>query len=171
MMWVTFHSTLRRLFSVGAVFITCFETKDDYSFIGKMGRKSKEMAHALKADEKFVIPNLSHHFIPTHPTHSWFWSGSDWIDAKSALQQICCINLDFLWRVMNFIRAVASPSGIFLFMVSDAIGKKSLEYMDVQILDSFSARMRQQIPPNRRNSCFACCTCMKVITCGTCMKA
>ena len=83
----------------------------------------------------------------------------------------CCLNLDFLWRLMNFIRAVAYPSGIFLFMVSDAIGKKSLEYMNVQILDSFSARMRQQIPPNRRNSCFARCTCMKVITCGTCMKA
>ena len=46
---------------------------------------SKDVADPLRADEKFVIPNLSltyRHFVPKHPSHSWFWSGSDRIDAE-----------------------------------------------------------------------------------------
>ena len=86
-------------------------------------RKSKDMAHPLRANGKFVIPNLSHHFVPTHP--SCCWSGSDWIATKSALWQICCLKLclEFLWRFLNFIQVVGSPSGIFI--VPDEVGKKS----------------------------------------------
>ena len=64
-------------------------------------------------------------------SHSWFWSGYYLIDAKSALQPICWLNLclDFLWRLMDFIQAIGSPSGIFRVIVSDEIGKKNqLEY-------------------------------------------
>ena len=50
----------------------------------------------------------------------------------------------FLWRLINFIQAVGSPLSIFHFIVLDEIGKNPLEYMKVQILDSFSATMRQQ---------------------------
>ena len=45
---------------------------------------------------------------------------------------------------MNFVQAVTSPSGIFYVIVSDEIGKNPQEYMEVQMLDSLSARTRQQ---------------------------
>ena len=114
--------------------------------LAKFDRKSKDVAHPLRADDKFVIPNLSPHFVPMRPSHSWFGSGSDLIDAKSALWQICCLNicLDFLWRLVNFIQSVGSPLGIFHIIVSDGIGKIPLEYMEVHILDPLSARMGQQ---------------------------
>ena len=65
---------------------------------------SEDVADLLRADEKFVIPNLSlsyRHFVSMHPSHSWFWSGSDRIDAKSALRHICCLRfcLDFFMEV------------------------------------------------------------------------
>ena len=56
---------------------------------------SKDVADPLRDNEKFVILNLSlfyHHFVPTHPSHSWFLSGSDGIYAKSALRHIRTLN-------------------------------------------------------------------------------
>ena len=116
------------------------------SFV-RSDRQSKDVTHPLRADEKFLVPNISHHFEPTHPRHSWFWSWSDWIDAKSTLRQICCLKLrlDFLWRLIDFIQVVGSPSCIFHAFVPDEIGKNPLEYMEVQILDYLSTRMRQQL--------------------------
>ena len=63
-----------------------------------------------------------------HPSHSWFWSGSDRIDLKSALRHLCCLKfcLDFLWRLMNFIQIVRSPSCIFHVIVQDEIRKNLL---------------------------------------------
>ena len=92
---------------------------------------SKDVADPLRADEKFVIPNLFlfyHHFIPTHPSHSWFSSGSDRIDAKNILRHISCLKfcLDFLWRLRNFIQVVGSPSSIFHAIVPDEIRKNPL---------------------------------------------
>ena len=49
-----------------------------------------------------------------------------------------------MWRLVNFIQAVGSPSGIFHVIVSDEISKNPVEYMEVQILESLSAKMRQQ---------------------------
>ena len=54
------------------------------------------------------------------------------------------ISVSISWWLVNFIEAVGSPSGIFDVIVLDEFGKNSLEYMEVQILDSLSARMRQQ---------------------------
>ena len=98
---------------------------------------SKDVADRLRDDEKFVIPNLSlsyRHFVPTHQSHSWFWSGSDRIDAKSALRHICCLKfcLDFLWRLMNFIEVVGSP---IMHISRYCVGwnqEKSTEYMEVR---------------------------------------
>ena len=86
-------------------------------------------------------------FVPTHSSHSWFWSVFNRIDAESALRHICCLKLclDLLWRLINFIQVVGSPSCIFHVIVPDEIRNKSTEYMEVQILDSLSARMIQQL--------------------------
>ena len=89
---------------------------------------SKDVANPLRADEKFVIPNLSlsyRHFVPTHPSHSWFWSESDRIDAKSALWHICCLKIlsGFLMEVDEL---VGSPSCIFDVIVPDEIRKNPL---------------------------------------------
>ena len=46
---------------------------------------------------------------------------------------------------MNFIQVVGSLSCIFHAIVPDEIKSYPLEYMEVQILDSLSARMRQQL--------------------------
>ena len=135
------------LLSMGAVVIILSKNKDDYSFIDKMGSivKGWSPSTALKANEKFVISNSSHHFVPTHSSHPSLWSWSNWIDAKSALWQICCLKLclDFL-SLINFIQVVGSPSCIFHSIVPDEIKNNPLEYMEVRILDSLSARMRQQ---------------------------
>ena len=115
--------------------------------LARWNRKSKDVTYPLRANEKFVIPNLSHHFVPMNQSHTWFWYGSDLIGAKSALQQICCLYLclNFLWWLVNFIQVVCSPSCIFRVFVLEEIGKKNLlEYMEEQILDPLSARMRQQ---------------------------
>ena len=45
---------------------------------------------------------------------------------------------------MNFIQVVGSPSCTFQAIVPDEIKNNTLEYMEVQILDSLSVRMRQQ---------------------------
>ena len=49
--------------------------------------------------------------------------GFDRIDAKSVLRHICCLKfcLDFLWRLMNFIHLVGSPSCIFHVIAQDKI--------------------------------------------------
>ena len=70
-------------------------------------RMSKDVGDPLRADEKFMIQNLSlsyRHLVPTHPSHSWFWSGFERIDAKSALRHICCLKfcLDFFMEVDEF---------------------------------------------------------------------
>ena len=131
---------------MGAVIIILSKNKDDYMFLDKMGSKSKDVAHPLWANEKFVVPNSSHHFVPTHPSHPWLWSGPNWIHVKSTLRHICCLKLclDFLWRLMNFIQVVGSSSCIFHVTVPDEIKNNPLEYMKVQILESLSVRMRQQ---------------------------
>ena len=102
---------------------------------------SKEIGDPLRADEKFMIQIFSlsyRHFVPTHPSHSWFWSGSHRIDAKSALRHICCLKfcLDFLWRLMDFIQVVGSPSCIFHVIVPDEIRKNLLN----------TCRCRSKIP-------------------------
>ena len=135
-MWVTFYSTLRR-FVVSRVLYSSHVPKPKViiASLARWDRKSKDIAHLLRADQKFVIPNLSHHFVPMHPSHFWFWSGSDWIDEKSALRQICSLNLclNFVWRLVNFIQAVGSPSGLFHIIVSYEIGKNPLVYMKAKI--------------------------------------
>ena len=85
--------------------------------------KVKDVAYPLRAYENFLIPNSSLHFAPTHRSYPWLWSGSNWIGVKSALQQICCLKLclDFLWRLMNFIQVVGSPSCLFHAIVPDEI--------------------------------------------------
>ena len=127
------------LLSVAAVVIILSRNKDDYSFSDKMGSKVKGCGPST---EKFAIPNSSHHFVPTHPRHPWLLSGSNWIDVL----QICCLKLclDFLWRLLNFIQIDCSPSCIFHTIVPHEIKNNLLEYVGVQILDSLSARMRQQ---------------------------
>ena len=107
---------------------------------------SKEVADPLRADYKFVIPNLSlsyHHFVPTHPSYSWFRSGFERNDVKSALRHICCLKfyLDFLWRLVNSIQLVGSPSYIFHVIVLDEIRKNPLNTCRCR---SYIARMRQQ---------------------------
>ena len=42
-------------------------------------RKSKDLAHLLKAVGKFVIPNLYPHLVSVQPSHSWFRSGTNWL--------------------------------------------------------------------------------------------
>ena len=89
---------------------------------------SKDVGDPLRDDEKFMIKNLSlsyRHFVPTHPSYSWFWSESHRIDPKRALRHICCLKfcLDFLRRLMNFIQVVGSPSCIFHVIVPDEIRK------------------------------------------------
>ena len=123
------------LLSVGAVAIILFKNKEDFSFIHKMGSKVKGCVPSTEGQWKFVIPYSSHHFVPTHPSLPWLGSGSNWIDVKSALRQICCLKhcLDFLWRLTNFIQVVGSPSCIFHAIVPDEIKNNPLEYMEVQI--------------------------------------
>ena len=145
MMWVTFNSILRRFVVIGWC-IHHIRPKTIMALLTRWDRKSKDVAHPLRANKKFVIPNLSHHFVPMHPSHFWFWSGSDYIDMKSALRQICCpkLCLDFLWGLINFIHVVGSPSCISHVIVLDGTRNNPLEYMGVQILDSLSVRMRKQ---------------------------
>ena len=45
---------------------------------------------------------------------------------------------------MNFLQVVGSPLCISHVIVPDEIGNNPLEYIEVQILDSISVRMRQQ---------------------------
>ena len=134
---------------MGAVFIICSKTNDYYSFIGNMrskvrgsGRSTERRSKVCDSELIFILSSL----CTNAPKPSWFWSGSDRIDAKSTLRHICCLKfcLDFLWRLMNFKQVVGPPSCIFHINVPDKIRKKSTEYMEVQILDSLSVRMRQQ---------------------------
>ena len=50
----------------------------------------------------------------------------------------------FLVEVDEFYTWIGSPLCIFHVIVPDEIGENPLEYLEVQILDSFPARMRQQ---------------------------
>ena len=111
---------------------------------------SKDVTDPLRADEKFVIPNISlfyRQFVPTHPSHSWFWSGSDRNDAKSALRHIFCLEfcLDFLWRLVNFIEVIGSSSCIFHVNMPD---QEKIHWIhggaDPRLPLCLSARMRQQ---------------------------
>ena len=59
--------------------------------------------------------------------------------------------IQLIWRALydkfaggGCIQVVGSPSCIFHVIVPDEIGNNPLEYKGVQILDSLSARMRQQ---------------------------
>ena len=56
-------------------------------------------------------------------------------------------------------QTVGSTLRIFHFIMLDEIGKNPLEYMKVQILDSLSARMRQQ-PENVDH---LCCSPIKIL--------
>ena len=124
MMLVTFHYTLRLFVVNGCCIHHVPRPKMIIASLTRWGRKSKDVALPMRADEKFVIPNLSHHFVSTHTSHFWFWSGSEGFDAKSALRQffvwISCggwwilyrqlvphhanLCLDFLWRLVNLYR-------------------------------------------------------------------
>ena len=145
MMWVTFHSTL--LLSVGAVFITYSETKDDYRFIGKM--ESKVKGRGASAEGRWKVCDSE--FISSLCTYApkpflvliWVWL--NWCKEHFATNLLPQSLSGYLvWRLVNFIQAVGSPSGIFHVIVSDEFSKNPVEYMEVQILESLSAKMRQQ---------------------------
>ena len=92
-MWDIFHSTFRCFVVNGCCIHHNPRPKTIIASLAIWDQMSK------RANEKFVIPNLSYrHFVPTHPSHSWFRSGSDWVDVKSGLRHICCLKfcLDFL---------------------------------------------------------------------------
>ena len=108
---------------------------------------SKDVADPLRADEKFMIPNLTYrYFVPTHPSHSWFWSGSDRIDAKSvfATYLLPLFLSGFLMEIEEFYTGSWFPIVHISCYCARWNKEKSTEYMEVQILDSLSARVRQQ---------------------------
>ena len=134
---------------MGAVFIICSETKDNYSFIGNMrsnvkgrGRSTEGRCRVCNSEFIFILSSL----CTNAPKPFLVWSGSDRIDTKSALQHICCLKfcLDFIWRLMNFIQVVGSTIVHISSYCAGWNQEKNTEYMKVQILDSLVARMRQQ---------------------------
>ena len=120
MMWVAFNLTLRR-FAVSGYGINHIRPKTIIASLTRWDRKSNDMAHPLRANKKFDFEFISSLFA---------------ITPKPFLVLIC------VW--LNFIEVVGSPVCIFHVIVPDEIGNDRLEYMGVQILDSISARMRQQ---------------------------
>ena len=84
-------------------------------------RKSKDMVHPLRADEKFVIPNLSHHFVQIHSSHSWFWYGSDWALYDKFVASISVRISCGGWWILH--RQSVPHQGIFHIIASDEINK------------------------------------------------
>ena len=132
---------------MGAVYVP--RPKTITASLAMWDQMSKDVADPLRADEKFMIPNLSlsyRHFVPTHPSHSRFWSGSDRIDVKSALWLHQILSW-FLMEVDEFYTCSWFPIVHISRYCAGWNQEKSTEYMEVQILDSLSAcsaRMRQQ---------------------------
>ena len=146
MMWFTLNSALKRFVVIWCC-IHHVRPKTIMASLARWNRNSNDVAHPLIANKNFRFRISSIHFVPMHPIHSSFWAGSDWIDVKGALQQICCLKicLDFCVKVYEFCTGSWFPIVLVNVIVLDEIENDSLEYMGVKILDSLSARMRQ--PP------------------------
>ena len=142
MIWVTFDFYPKDiLLSAGAVFIISSKTKDEYGFIIKMVSKVKGCGPSTEDQWNVFDSKFMSSLCTNAPKPSlvliWVWWN---------LPQIYCFKLclDFLWRLMNLIQVVGSPSCIFHVIVPNEVGNNPLEYVEVQILDSLYARMRQQ---------------------------
>ena len=128
-MWDIFHSTLKYFFCQQGLYSSYVpRPKTIIASLAICDQMSNDVADPLRADGKYVIPNISlsyRHLLLTHPSDSWFWSGSDRIDAKSAFRHICCLKfcLDFLWRLMNFIQIVGSHCTYFTLLCWMKSGK------------------------------------------------
>ena len=112
-----------------------------------LDQMSKDVTDPLRADEKFMIPNLSlshSHFVPTHPSNSCFWSGSDRCEEHFATYLLPQILFGFLMEVGEFYTGSWFPIVHISHYCAGWNQEKSTEYMEVQILDYLFVRMRQQ---------------------------
>ena len=140
MMWIAFHSILRRF--VGAVFITCSEPKDDNSFIGKMGSNVKECGPSAEGRWKVYL-------IILHQ-RTWAIPGSDLglielmqraLYDKFAASSSVWISCRGRWILYG---QLVPHRAYFTLLFRILAVKNPLKYMEVLILDFLSARMRQQ---------------------------
>ena len=144
MMWVTFHYPYAFCCQLVLYSSHVPRPKMIIASLARWNQKSKGVAYPLRADEKFVILNLSHHFVPMHPSHSWFWNGSDWIDAKSALRLICCLNicLNFCGGWWILYRQLIPHRAYFALLCR--MKSVKIRWNTWRCRSTLSARMRQQ---------------------------
>ena len=140
MMWLTFHLPLGVLLSVGAVFTICSKPNMMIASLAIWDRKSKDLAHPLRANGKFVIPNLSHH------AHKLFliWVWLNCYKERFMTNLLPQTLSGFLLEVIEFYTGSWFPIGHISCCCAGWNRKNPLEYMEVQILESLSARTRQQ---------------------------
>ena len=127
--------------SVVAEFIC---SKTSIPSMTRWNRKSRNLAHPLKANEMFAILNWSLCTNAHKPFLVLIWVWLNWCEECFTTNLLPQNLSGFLVEVDEFYTRVGSPSCIFHVIVPDEIWKNPLEYLEVQILDSLSARMRQQ---------------------------
>ena len=134
------------LLSVGAVFVTCSENKDDYSFIGKM--ESKVNGCGPSAEGRWKVCNSE--FISSLCTNApkpflvLIWVRLNWCKERFTTNLLPQSLSRFPVTIGEFYTGSGFPIGHISRYCVGWNRKNPLEYMEVQLLDSIPARMRQQ---------------------------
>ena len=134
---------------MGVKFITCSNTKDYYSFIGNMRSNVKRRSRSTESWWKvcdsefiFILSSLCTNAPKTFLVLIGVWS--NWCEEHFATYLLPQFLSGFNMKVEEFYTGSWFAIVYISRYCAGGNQEKSTEYMEVQILDSLSARMRQQ---------------------------
>ena len=130
---------------LGAVFI-CSNSNDDYSFNkqGKIESQRMSPIHWGPMKSLWFWIYLITLYQLTQAILVLIWVWLNWCEECFTANLLPQIMSELLVEVDEFYLGAGFQSCIFHMIVPDEIGKNPLEYLEVQVLDSLSARMRHQ---------------------------
>ena len=100
-----------------------------------------------------IISIVPYPFVPMHPSHSYFWSGSsslDWCEKRFTTNVMSQALSRFLVKFDEFFQEDGSPSLILRIILSVEIRQNPLEYTEVLIPDT---RGSQHLPIWSTSAC------------------